>query len=244
MNGKDANTYLYGEAQSRNPHRFGYNKEKADAINSTSRQMPERMYRPHLRNRNTDTITLTPSNIENMKGLPTEEQIDELLLPPAERLRRQQKRKEDKDRSHLAGLELVHRHRYVDDIDILRATFTRTKAEIEQEKFILVQACRKLIQRIHWSLQKVPKHEKYVLGGEIRSSAYSILKFSVAIKKRYYRKNLLEHIDIELDILREYYLIAYTTYNTWVDDAHLNSVLEDINEVGRLVGGLLKSTVV
>lgn len=236
-----ASEFFRAQHRETNPHRRGYNKELADKINSNSNQFPTRMYRPKYQK---DKPIVPPSPDRIHPDIPTEEEIDELLLPAAERIRRRKEKQEQKDRSHLQGLELVYRHRYGDDIDILRATFTKTKEEIEQEKFILIQACRTLTRRVHWSLTKVPKHEKYVLGGDIRSIAYSVLRHSIAIKKRYYRKNLLEHIDVELDVLRELYLVAYTYYPTWVDDAHFHLVIEDINEVGRLVGGLLKTTVV
>lgn len=137
----------------------------------------------------------------------------------------------------------MNRHRYGDDIDILRATFTKSVEEIEAEKFQLIILSRKLCQKIHWSLLSCPKIEKYVLGASVRKSALTILQTSIAIKKRYYRKNLLEYIDIELDTLREYYNLAHDTYPTWMTDQLLEEVFNSINAVGAIVGGLIKSVV-
>lgn len=195
----------------------------------SSKQYPKRMYRPQSK----------PSS-----EIPSEEELDQLLLPPHLRAKKENDPNfVPKEKEHLKGLELVNRHRYGDDIDILRATFTKTKEEIEKEKFQLILSSRKLLQRLFWSLEKIPKHEKYVLGGDIRQSAYAILRHSVSIKKRFYRKNMLEFIDVELDILRELYRHAHVAYPEWVDDKHLALVYEDINEVGKIVGGLLKTTV-
>lgn len=66
---------------------------------------------------------------------------------------------------------------------------------------------------------------------------------AIAIKKRFYRKNMLEHIDVELEILRDIFHLAHEQYPKWVTSEVLNLVFEDINQVGAIVGGLLKTTV-
>lgn len=202
----------------------------------SNNQYPERMYRPKKNDR-----PRTADEILHSNYMPTEEEIDRMLMPKEQREALEKQGEPGKE--HLVGLELVNRHRYGDDIDILRANFTRTKDEVEAEKFQLILSSRNLVKRILWSLQKVPKHERYVLGGYIRDSAYAILRHSVAIKKRFYRKNMLEFIDVELEVLRENYRIAHLNYPDWVDDKHLDLVYADINQVGAIVGGLLKTTV-
>lgn len=204
---------------------------KKSKANVNSPQYPKRMHRPKK-----------PSS----NGLPTEEEIDALIFPPHLRQPKtyETDARDDPKREHFRGMELVNRHRYGDDVDILRATFTKTKEEIEHEKFLLILAARKLLNSIFLSLNRVPKHERYVLGGEIRSCCYTILRNSVALKKRFYRKNMLELIDVEIEVLRALYFQASHSYPEWVTPAHLEEVYSEINEVGRLVGGLLKSTVV
>lgn len=210
-------------------------------FSQSRKQYPKRMYRAPKYAKN--GRPQTPEDVVNSPAsvIPTEEEIDRMLMP--KHLRDQAEQQGDPGREHLAGLELVNRHRYGDDIDILRTVFTKTKEEIEKEKFFLILASRKLLQRLFWSLQKVPKHERFVLGSDIRSSAYTILRHSIGIKKRFYRKNMLEYIDVELDVLRELYRTAHQNYSEWVDDQHLQLVYDDINEVGKIVGGLLNTTV-
>lgn len=213
-----------------NPY-AGKNKHK---IKVSTKQYPKRMYRAPKGN-----VTINKDE-DNIPDQLTEEDFDNLLLPPH---LKKKKEEESVDRSHLIGMELVNRHRYGDEYDILKAKFTKTKEEIEKEKFLLIIAARKLIQRLYWSMSTIPKHEKYILGGDIRNSMYAILRHSIGIKKRFYRKNMLEFIDVELDVLRELYRNANIGYPEWVDEKHLNLVLEDINAVGKIVGGLLKTTV-
>ena len=202
-------------------------------------QQPKRMWKPKLANKTIDDL-FKPG------ATPTEEEINYVLAPKEVRdqIDQQIGPKTEPGREHFTGMELINRHRYGDDIDILRATFTRTKEEIEQEKFRLILVARDLLGQCFLTLQKVPKHEKYVLGAYIRDSCYNILKHAWAIKRRYYRKNLLEFIDIECDILRENFRIAHQHYPEWIDDAALYKVFEAINQVGATVGGLLKTTVV
>ena len=201
-------------------------------------QQPKRMHKPRELKR-----PKTVEELLNSNYIPTEAELDYFLAPP------EVKAKIDKDRvdpgrEHMKGLDLVNRHRYGDDIDILRANFTRTKEEIEQEKFHLITAARDLLMRIHCSLIGIPKHEKYNLGADIRNCVYTVMKHSQAIKKRYYRKNMLEFIDIELDTLRELFFVANKMYPSWMSDAELERNLSAINIVGAIVGGLLKTTVV
>ena len=198
-----------------------------------SKQYPTRMYKPK---KGKEPDPFDPNN----GIIPTQEQIEKALLPKAIRDKLPEG---ESGREHLKGLELVNRHRYGDDIDILRSVFTKTPEEVEQEKFLLIVAARQLCKRIYLSLEKVPKHEKYVLGADIRSRGYSVLSNAIAIKKRFYRKNMLEHIDVELEILRDIYHLAHEQYPEWVTSEVLNLVFEDINQVGAIVGGLLKTTV-
>lgn len=203
--------------------------------NKDSPQYPKRMYRP--------------KKVEKDTNMPSEEELDLLLAPPEMRKVLEEKIKsrpkdEDPKREHFKGIELVNRHRYGDDIDILRSTFTRTPEELEQEKFLLILAARRLCSTVFNSLGHIPRHEKYVMGGDLRQSCITVLTNSVAIKKRYYRKNLLEYIDIELEKMRELYRIAREQYPEWITEVKMITVFNAINEVGALVGGLLKTSVV
>ena len=104
-------------------------------------------------------------------------------------------------------------------------------------------ACRNLASEIYASCRTIPKIEKYVLGTELRKCSYEILSCAIRIKKKYYRKNLLEDIDVELEVLRELYYEAYRDCPEWVNSQWLDRIYKGINSVGALVGALLKSTV-
>lgn len=216
---------------SRRAHNNPYLGYKTNNPSFGSKQYPKRMHRTKDKP--------DPFDPNNML-IPTQEEIDKKLLPPEVK---KQLPEGESGKEHLKGIELVNRHRYGDDIDIMRAVFTKTPEEIEQEKFVLIIAARNLLTRIFWSLDEVPKCEKYVLGADMRNRGYQILSHAIAIKKRFYRKNLLEHIDIELETLRYIYHFAHEVYPDWITSERLNLVFNDINQVGNIVGGLLKTTV-
>lgn len=140
-------------------------------------------------------------------------------------------------------IALDEHHRYGSDVDILRATFTKSPEELDKEKFQLLLATRALHRRIMWCCETIPKVEKYVLGSSLRECSLNLLKFAICIKKKYYRRNLLENMDVELDCLREYFYHASADYPKWCTAKMLQLAYTDINAVGALVGGLLKSTV-
>lgn len=199
---------------------------KGKIDDSDSKQKPARMYNP---NKRVDDITL--------------EDFDLLLVPPDQR-EEVRKKLRAKNKEHLHGLELFQRHRYGDELDILKAKFTKTKAEIENEKFKLILQVRELMRRMFVALRRCPKVERYVGGNEMRACIYRMFRVSIAIKKRYYRKNLLEEMDIEIDLLRELLLEANISYPEWIDDRVYNYLLEGCNLVGSIVGGLMKTAVV
>ena len=229
---QDIHSYLDRRKQS------PYLKKNTNKSTTPSPQEPKRMWKPKKANKTIDDLFKPGAN-------PTDEELSYALAPKEirDRYDKIHGSKSEPGREHLVGLELINRHRYGDDVDILRATFTRTREEVEQEKSILVRVSRELLGQCLLSLQRIPKHEKYVLGAYIRDSCYNILKHAVAIKRRYYRKNMLEFVDIELDVLRENYLLAHTWYPEWIDDAAFYKAYEAINQVGAIVGGLLKTTV-
>ena len=203
----------------------GMGHEKVEDINKHSKQYPKRMWRP---NRNDPQTTLST--------ISTDKALDMILMQATHK----EVRTGDE---HLKDLTLANRHRYGDDVDILRTTFTKTKEEVDQERFELVRCVRNLFKITLKSLTTVPKQEKYVLGAMIRESALNLMRMSIQVKRRYYRKNILELMDVECDILREFYFNASTEYPEWVTAKILDDQYVAINNVSSIVGGLLKTTV-
>lgn len=167
--------------------------------------------------------------------------FDALLVPPNQR--QQFLRERSKDNDALRGMRFENRHRYGNDVDILRATFVKSTEELEKEKFRLILSTRSLLKEIFFLLKDIPKTERYVLGGEIRKLIYNLLRTSIACKQKYYRRNLLIDMDLDLSMLRELFRAAHEQYPDWITDIRYAHIFEVINEVGAIVGGLMKTAV-
>ena len=87
-------------------------------------------------------------------------------------------------------------------------------------------------------LRQFPKSERHVLSADIRSSMYFIDKLIIRCQRRYYKKNTLEDLDIEIAHLqtkvrlaKELGFLPFKKYENWSNM---------LVEIGRIVGGWLK----
>lgn len=225
---------LYDKNYYNNPYVHGKTKNKNPPVDE-----PDGMYRPP-RPKTLD-ISKTPVGV-----IPTDEEIDAAFQKILGTRPKHQPKPTDRDM--YIGLDLVNRHRYGDRDDILagrgNARFVKTRRELEAEEDALVLACRELTNTVYNSCLTAPKQEKYVLCVTMRTCALEGLCTAISIKKKYYRKNLLQDLDIQMEELRELYRIASMQYTDWITTSIFEYVLGRINNVGKIIGWLLKATVV
>ena len=91
----------------------------------------------------------------------------------------------------------------------------------------------------HRVLLQFPKYERHVLCATIRQTLANLIKLTIRCAKKYYKKNSLQDIDVELEYLRSLvrkaYILKYINthkYEVWS---------KHINEVGKMLGGWIKS---
>jgi hypothetical protein len=96
-----------------------------------------------------------------------------------------------------------------------------------------------MIEYGYIALRQFPKFERHVLAAEMRSSMWGLLRLIVVCNKRYHKKNTMQELDAELDLLRcqvrmakELEYLDFKKYEHW---SRLN------DEIGRMIGGWLKS---
>lgn len=225
-------------------------------------QEPKRMYRPKPDSKTLELLKAIPEDVTSLLNIlqnkravddvASEDEIKLMRATPEElpyityeiRAKLAKEKHDELAKDPRVGLELTGRHRYGDDYDILRNTFTMTNTEIAEERMALVTTIRDL----HWDMirhaRNAPKVEKYGLAKRMTDSTLELNRYAIQVKKKYYRKNLLEAIDIELDILRDYIYLSHIDYEAWTTTKMRDYLLESCNKVGRVLGGLLKSTVV
>lgn len=104
---------------------------------------------------------------------------------------------------------------------------------------LIRQKCEAMIEYGHVAIRQFPKMERHVLGAEIRTTMWQILRLIVVCNKRYHKKTTLQELDAEIDLLRSQVRMAknlghldFKKYENW-------STLND--EIGRMLGGWVKS---
>lgn len=109
------------------------------------------------------------------------------------------------------------------------------------EELKILQKTYDMIQYGTICLRQFPKSEKYALATDIKESMYALLRLIIIANKRYYKKTTLQDIDVELDTLRtlirlaadnEFKFIPLRKYEIWS---------KMLAEIGRMLGGWMKS---
>lgn len=88
------------------------------------------------------------------------------------------------------------------------------------------------------ALKQFPKHEKHVLGAEIRTSMLQLQRLIVTAFKRYHKKTTLTDLDIELAILKRRVRLAKDL--RYIDVKRYQLWIEYLVEIGKMVGGWIK----
>lgn len=104
----------------------------------------------------------------------------------------------------------------------------------------LIPKAEKYIQYIIEMIIKIPRTEKYSIGTEYKLSLYKMLEHIIGLNKSVECKKLefLNVIDTELNLQRIYLRIM--NKNGWINDKKLNVCMEQIYEIGKILGGLIK----
>lgn len=108
----------------------------------------------------------------------------------------------------------------------------------QEEQLILIPKIEKYIEYILNMLLKLPRVEKFNIGNEYKRSIYSLLKNAIYINKIGSKIEYLNTIDAELVLERIFLRIMYN--NRWIDEKKFKVSMEQISEIGKIVGGLIK----
>ena len=104
----------------------------------------------------------------------------------------------------------------------------------------LIPKTEKYIQHVIEMIIKIPRTEKYSIGTEYKLSIYKMLESIIGLNKIEEKRKLcnLNNIDTELNLQRIYLRIMYK--NKWINEKKLNTCMEQIYEIGKILGGLIK----
>ena len=117
---------------------------------------------------------------------------------------------------------------------------------------LLKSKISKMSSQLNIYLNHYPKHEKYALCNDTRTSAYELLKIVVIIEKKYNKKTHLTDLDIACSMLKHQLKLGYDLgYFNFKDGKRDESkveavrkykvIAEMVNEIGKMIGGWIKA---
>lgn len=114
------------------------------------------------------------------------------------------------------------------------------KREEKENKLKLIPKAENYIEYMLQIIFKLPRVEKFSIGTEYKTGMYQMLQDILIISKieksqiMYY----LNKIDANLNTQRIYLRIMKK--NKWIDEKKFKVAMEQIYEIGKILGGLIK----
>lgn len=105
----------------------------------------------------------------------------------------------------------------------------------------LIPKIEKYIEYMLIILLKLPRTEKYSIGTEIKTSMYSMLKNILLANKLDKIKRLPIYNIVDTEIYFQRICIRIMYNNKWIDDKKYKHSNELLSEIGKMLGGLIKS---
>ena len=116
----------------------------------------------------------------------------------------------------------------------------QNKSKEKESKLILIPKTEKYVEYVLQIIFKLPRIEKFSIGTEYKVSMYKMLEDILIISKINEKEVMyyLNKIDARLNTQRIYLRIMKK--EKWVDIKKFNVAMEQIYEIGKILGGLIK----
>ena len=113
----------------------------------------------------------------------------------------------------------------------------------KEEKLKLIPKVELYIEYMLAVILKLPRTEKFSIGTEYKSSMYQMLSNVMMLNKISKNRireilDILNNIDAALNTQRIYLRIMKN--NRWIDEKKFKVAMEQIYEIGKILGGLIK----
>ena len=110
----------------------------------------------------------------------------------------------------------------------------------DDEELLIVKKITDMMEYAYLALAQFPRSEKQAMVADIKRCIDRLLERAIEANKKYFKKNTLQDMDVELAKLKKYIRLAYRLkflpykkYKIWT---------EKTKEIGRMLGGWIKST--
>lgn len=112
---------------------------------------------------------------------------------------------------------------------------------MSKNELVIIHKIEKYIEYMLTILIKLPRTEKFSIGTEIKTSMYEMLKYILLSSKVEKRKRLELFNVVHSHIYYQRICIRIMYNNKWIDMKKYKYSNELLSEIGKILGGLIKS---
>lgn len=117
--------------------------------------------------------------------------------------------------------------------------------QTKQNDLLIYQKHLDLIEYAYNLLKKYPKSEKYAMAAQIKNSMFDSLKLILRANKVYGNRQVrIEHLNaLDAEIQLQKVLVRLSQQNQYITHSNYMEWSRRLDEIGRILGGWIKSTV-
>ena len=109
----------------------------------------------------------------------------------------------------------------------------------QRSGLIILQKTKDAMKYLYTSWVKYPRSEKRGFVSDYKKCLFQFLIYIITAQKKYYKKTTLQDADVQLELLRLFNDLSYDM--RFIDEKRYQLISERLNEIGRLLGGWIKS---
>ena len=109
----------------------------------------------------------------------------------------------------------------------------------QKNGLIILQRAKDAMKYLYTSWVKYPRSEKLGFVVDYKKCLFQFLIYIITAQKKYFKKTTLQDADVYLELLRLFNDLSYDL--RFVDEKRYQLISERFNEIGRLLGGWIKS---
>ncbi len=111
----------------------------------------------------------------------------------------------------------------------------------KNNQLVIIPKIEKYIEYMLTITLKLPRTEKFSIGNELKNSMYNMLKNTLLSTKVEKSKRLELYNVIDSEIYYQRICIRIMYNNHWIDEKKYKYSNELLREIGKILGGLIKS---
>lgn len=113
------------------------------------------------------------------------------------------------------------------------------KEEGEKTPLLILEKIMDMMFYAYPVLNAFPRYERFTLAADIKRCMDQAMERTIEANKKYYKKNTLQELDVEIDKLRKYIRLSYRL--KYIDFKKYNHWKGLVNEIGNMLGGWIRS---